>query len=257
MRTLRRGTTTEGPVPVRPTAAGRPGALFSFESIQVRRSGSLLLDIDYAAIPCAGATAIVGPSGSGKSTLLRLCNRLDVPTAGTVCLRGQDLASIDPLALRREVAMVFQQPIALPGTVAANLLEADPQLDPDGLAAALAQVGLSPALADRPAEQLSGGERQRLALARSLATKPSVILLDEATSALDPANTGRVEELVAGLVADGIHAVWVSHDLDALERIADHVVVMIDGAIAQQGPLAVVRARPTPAVAQFFEGRAA
>ena len=231
--------------------------LFELDGVVVERGGTQVLAVDHVEIPCTGTTAIVGPSGSGKSTLLRLCNRLEVPVAGTVRFHGTDLADLDPLALRREVAMVFQQPVSLPGTVEDNLRAADPDLGADAARAALDRVGLAPDLLGRDAEQLSGGERQRLALARSLATDPGVVLLDEATSALDPANATRIEELVAGLTADGIHAVWVSHDLDALERIADHVVVVIDGRIAQQGPLAAVRREPVPPVERFFTGEAA
>lgn len=254
---LGRRSAHEATAPVAHHLRHEAGALFELDGVTVERDGRRVLDLDRVEIPCTGATAIVGPSGSGKSTLLRLCNRLDVPTTGTVRFHGCDLAAMDPLALRREVAMVFQQPVALPGSVADNLRAGQPALTDDEVARALARVGLAPDLAERPATQLSGGERQRIALARSLATGPSVVLLDEATSALDPASAAQVEDLVRGLTASGIRAVWVSHDLEALERIADHVIVLIDGRIAQHGPVGAVRSRPEPAVARFLDGEAA
>jgi putative ABC transport system ATP-binding protein len=228
--------------------------LFEFDDVTVVRGQQEVLRIDHLALAHRGSTAIVGPSGSGKSTLLRLCNRLEQPASGTVRFHGSDVARMDPQELRREVAMVFQQPVALPGTVADNVRAADPAISDDALRAALDRVGLPADLARRDAGELSGGERQRVALARSLATDPSVVLLDEATSALDPANAARIEELVAGLVAHGIHAVWVSHDLDELDRIADHVLVVISGRVAQHGPLEQVRRAPDPEVDRFLRG---
>lgn len=220
----------------------------------VERSGRRVLDLAHAAIPSGCPTAIVGPSGSGKSTLLRLCNRLEAPTAGTVCYLGDDLATLDPTVLRRAVAMVFQQPVALEGTVADNLRYADPDLRAGEIEGALVSVGLPSDLGDRPAQELSGGERQRLALARSLMTDPAVVLLDEVTSAFDPTNAARIERLVAGL-DDGITAVWVTHDVEQLRRVADHVIVVVDGEVAQSGPVEQVLAAPVAPVQAFLEGK--
>lgn len=231
-----------------------PAALFSFDGVRVERGDRTVLDLDHAVIPIDGATAIIGPSGSGKSTLLRLCNRLEAPTAGTIRYRGNDLAAMEPTELRRRVAMVFQQPVALGGTAADNLREADPTLDVDRIEDALLRVGLSAALACRPARDLSGGERQRLGLARSLTTHPDVVLLDEATSALDPGNAARIEDLVAGLSIDGITPIWVTHDLDQLRRIARNVLVVVAGKVVQHGLVEDVLARPIPEVDQFLRG---
>jgi ABC-type iron transport system FetAB ATPase subunit len=167
---------------------------------------------------------------------------------------GQDLDTIDPLELRRNVAMVFQQPVALPGTVADNLREVDPTLDAAALADALTAVGLSDQIADRPAGELSVGEMQRVALARSLMTDPQVVLLDEATSALDGPNVSRVEELVAGLRERGVVSIWVTHDLEQVMRIAEQVLVVIDGTVVQQGPVGEVLAQPAPEAAAFVRG---
>lgn len=252
---LRRGRGRHAPVPSAPPEHDAAnGELFRFDEVAVERGGRQVLAIPGAAIPHIGSTAIIGPSGSGKSTLLRLCNRLEAPTSGAVSFFGEDLAGMDSTALRRRVAMVFQEPTALEGTVADNLRQGAPDLDAAGVDLALGRVGLDSDLAGRLADELSGGERQRLGLARSLTTRPAVLLLDEITSALDPTNAGRIEELIADLIADGIHAIWVTHDLDQLRRVARHVIVVIDGEIVQQGPVAAVLAAPQPAVQAFLDG---
>nr|MBA3748413.1 ATP-binding cassette domain-containing protein [Solirubrobacterales bacterium] len=92
-------------------------ALFDFASVRVGPEGARRLDGLDAQLPDAGLVVVAGPSGSGKSTLLRLCNRLEVASAGSVRHRGTDITERDPLELRREVAMVFQRPVTFAGTV--------------------------------------------------------------------------------------------------------------------------------------------
>jgi putative ABC transport system ATP-binding protein len=175
---------------------------------------------------------LVGPSGAGKSTLLRLCNRLDVPTSGRVLFRGDDVAGLDPLALRRRVGMVFQRPTPFPGTVMENLRVAEPDLGVDDAVVVLERVRLEPDLLDRPATELSGGEAQRVCLARTLVTQPEVVLMDEPTSSVDRAARLALESLARDLVHDGVSVLWVTHDLDQMRRVADQVVVVIAGRIA-------------------------
>lgn len=106
-------------IPIVPTV---DGVLFEFRDVTVAGTdGSARIDQLDAVIPDHGVTVIAGPSGSGKSTMLRLCNRLEAATSGTVLYRGLPIEQTDPLELRREVAMVFQSAIALPGSVADNL----------------------------------------------------------------------------------------------------------------------------------------
>ena len=250
---LRASPTVEPrPEPPRPPDGTAP--LFSVDGVRVVRAGRQVLDIDHAAIPDRTATGIVGPSGAGKSTLLRLCNRLESPSAGLVCFRGGDLAATDPLRHRREVAMVFQQPVALPGTVADNLRAADPTLDDAAVAAGLDAVGLPAEFATRIADELSGGERQRVSLARSMTTRPRVLLLDEATSALDTTSAMRIEHQVGSLASRGITPIWVSHDIEQVRRVAAHVLVIIEGRVAQAGPIDEVLGAPRPEVRSFIEG---
>lgn len=236
------------------TGVGAP-PLFEFEEVAVRRHGRTLLAGATGSVAAEGVTVVVGPSGAGKSTLLRLCNRLEAASAGVVRYRGGDVARRDPPGLRREVGMVFQRPTPLPGTVAANLRAGAPGADEGEVAAALAEVGLD-GLGPRPAADLSGGETQRMCLARTLLTRPRTVLFDEPTSALDPAAARAVERLATGLARRGTPVVWVSHDLGQVRRLADHVVVLLDGRVAQAGPSDEVLGRPVPAVRRFLAGGA-
>lgn len=212
--------------------------LFAFEGVGVERDGTRVLADVTVDVPASGVTVFVGPSGAGKSTLLRCGNRLEVPTSGTVRFRGDDLATLDPLAHRRRVAMVFQAPTPFPGTVAANLRAVATDLSDDEAGALLDRVGLDRALLDRRADALSGGEAQRMVVARALTTRPEVLLADEPTSALDGPNTRRLEELARDLADDGLPVLWVTHDLDQVDRLADHLVVLEAGRVTWSGPAA-------------------
>ena len=194
-------------------------------------------------VPDGRLVALTGPSGSGKSTLLRLCNRLEVPTTGSVSFRQVPLDQVDPLELRRRVGMVFQRPTPFAGTVLANLRVADPDLGAPDAVDRCRRVGLDPDLLDRDASTLSGGEAQRMCLARSLCTGPEVLPGDEPTSALDPASRDAVESLVRGLVADGIAVLWVSHDPEQIRRLADTVVHVREGCVAEVVHLRTVGGR--------------
>lgn len=209
--------------------------LFAFEGVRLVVDGATVLDGVDARIPDEGLTAIVGPSGSGKSTLLRLCNRLEVPTGGQVRFRGDDLADLDPLRLRRRVGMVFQRPTLFPGTVADNLAVARPGLREDEAGDALHRAGLDRSFLDRTADDLSGGEAQRACLARTLVTEPEVLLMDEPTSALDQDNTHVLERLGRDLADAGVPVLWVTHDPHQVDRIADRRLVMATGRVVPTG----------------------
>ncbi|BBZ47194.1 ABC transporter ATP-binding protein [Mycobacterium parmense] len=199
-------------------------SVFDFIDVVVEREGVRALDGLTATIPAQGVTAVFGPSGSGKSTLLRLCNRLEVPTSGRVMFRGTDIVEIDPLVLRRRVGMCFQRPTPFPGTVADNLRAADPAASAERMRDTLARVALTGSWLDRDAGALSGGEAQRMCLARTLMARPEVLLLDEPTSAVDAEAAEVIERAVRELAADGIPALWVSHDASQVGRAADRVL---------------------------------
>jgi putative ABC transport system ATP-binding protein len=197
-------------------------------------------------------TVVAGPSGAGKTTLLRLCNRLERPTAGRVLFRGEDVARLDPLALRRRIGMVFQRPTPFAGTVRENLRVAVPVLDDRAAAATLERVELDGDLLDRPAHDLSGGEAQRMCLARALVLHPEVLLMDEPTSSVDPRARLALERLGRDLARSEVPIVWVTHDLAQMRRLADHLLVLAAGRIEYSGPTGGLTAGATPAVRAFL-----
>ena len=154
--------------------------LFSFRDVTLDSGGHRILDGVTMDIPAGGITAITGPSGSGKSTVLRCCNLLESPTSGRITYRGDDLVDADPLALRRDVAMVFQRPTVFPGTALDNLRAGAPELTEDEAAALLAEVGLDAGMLHREADHFSGGEAS--AVLESLVSTRS----EEHTSELQP-----------------------------------------------------------------------
>lgn len=206
-----------------------------------RRIGERVLVQDVSLQVSAGEIlAIVGPSGAGKSSFLRLLNRLDEPTSGTALLKAIDYRSIAPQELRRLIGMVMQTAYLFPGTVSANIAFGPKQrgeiLAPDRIAPLLQRVGL-PGFADRHVSNLSGGEAQRVALARTLANKPEVLLLDEPTSALDEASVRGIEDLILGIVAERqMTCVMVTHNRAQAVRLAGRTMVMEAGRLVAVGP---------------------
>ena len=207
------------------------------------------VSVELAAGRC---TAIVGPSGAGKSTLLRLLNRMDDPSAGRVLFQGKPIDSYDVLELRRRVGLVQQSPVLLTDHVRDELRVGDTGVDDDRAVALLADVGLSPEFLARDTAGLSGGEAQRLCVARALSVRPEALLLDEPTSALDAFAARAVENALADLVHRGLTTVLVSHDLEQARRLADDVVVLVGGQVADAGPAARVYADPATAQARHF-----
>lgn len=228
--------------------------LFRLQGVSTGHAGDRILQDVSLELPGGGITCIAGPSGAGKTSLLRLLNRLDAPSSGTIWFRGTELSEVDPLQLRRQVAMVFQRPPTFPGSVLDNLRVADPDLDREEAVAALSQVDLvGDSIVEREADTLSGGEAQRMCLARALLTRPQVLLADEPTSSLDQAATRALESLISSLASAGISVILVSHDLGQLERMADRVVVLGQGRVLANESLDAVRRSRDPAVTQAIQ----
>ncbi len=183
-------------------------------------------------VPEGEITCVVGPSGAGKSTLLRAVNRLIEPTEGEVYLAGTPTSEIDPLELRRRIGMVFQLPALFGETVEDAVLyglrlRGGKKADAGEL---LEKVGLDPSLKERDPQDLSVGQQQRVSVARALALDPEVLLMDEPTSSLDEAARRRVEDLTQELnERSGLTILLVSHDLSQVERVADRVVLLVEG----------------------------
>lgn len=207
-------------------------------------------------------TVIIGPSGGGKSSLIRLINRLAEASAGTISVGGVDIEAVDPLQLRRSVALVPQKPFMFEGTVLANLQrsflyshEPPPDRDSAEVRRALELARLEPDLLERDARSLSVGQQQRVSLARVLITRPKVLLLDEPTSALDR----RTADALAGTLLDicrsqGLTVILVTHDLRLAQRVADYCVYLEGGRILEEGRAADLLARPaTVELRRFLE----
>jgi ABC-type bacteriocin/lantibiotic exporter with double-glycine peptidase domain len=185
--------------------------------------------------------AIVGPSGSGKSTLARLLLGMHLPTSGSIRFDGCELKELDLQKVRGQMGVVLQETFLFDDTVQANLCLGDEKLPLEKLriaarAACMHDVieGMPEGYATRVGENgsfLSGGQRQRLALARALATEPSILLLDEATSALDLETERQVHANLASL---GCTRILIAHRL-ATVRDADHILVLHGGRILQEG----------------------
>ncbi|TDJ49547.1 MAG: phosphate ABC transporter ATP-binding protein [Nitrospina sp.] len=196
-------------------------------------------------------TALLGPSGSGKSTLLRTLCRLNdrIPgfkIQGEVRILGQEIhqPEVNVYELRKKVGMVFQKPCIFPKTILENVLFGlkyhSPERHkefPDLAQQALVSAGLWREVKDRlqdSAPTLSQGQQQRLAIARTLAVQPEILLMDEPTSSLDPKATHAIEELMLSLKADHT-LVLVTHNLAQAERVSDDMICVDQGGICEQG----------------------
>jgi osmoprotectant transport system ATP-binding protein len=204
--------------------------------------------------------ALVGESGSGKTTLLRMVNRMVEPDAGRVLVGGDDVASVNVVALRRSIGYVPQEGGLLPhwrvlrnvALVPWLLLHADAD---DAARRALELVGLSADFAHRWPTQLSGGQRQRVAIARALAAQPRVLLLDEPFGALDAITRADLHDMFAALRARlHITTLLVTHDMREAALLADRIAVMRAGGIEQVATPSELFAQPaTEYVARLVE----
>ncbi|NPD16057.1 amino acid ABC transporter ATP-binding protein [Xinfangfangia sp. D13-10-4-6] len=194
-------------------------------------------------------TAVIGASGSGKSTALRCVNALETINSGEITVCGHKIhdPALDRRALRRDVGIVFQSYNLFPHlTVEQNIMLAPRSVkklsksDARALAhEVLEKVGLADKAESYP-EQLSGGQAQRVAIARSLAMKPKLMLFDEVTSALDPQLTGEVLRVMEDLARGGMSMVLVTHEMAFARRVANKVVFMHKGKVQEEGPGAML-----------------
>ena len=195
---------------------------------------------------------VIGPSGSGKSTMLRCINYLEIPTSGQIWVDGEKINPQTNLnRIRAEVGMVFQhfnlfdnktvlENLTLAPLLVRKLSKADAEKKALEL---LERVGLRDK-ADAYPNSLSGGQMQRVAIARSLAMNPKVMLFDEPTSALDPEMVKEVLDVMKTLARDGMTMVVVTHEMGFAREVGDRLVFMDEGAIVEQGVPQAVFAQP-------------
>ncbi|HET7084123.1 MAG TPA: phosphate ABC transporter ATP-binding protein PstB [Rhizomicrobium sp.] len=216
-------------------------------------------------------TAFIGPSGCGKSTLLRAINRIfelypNQRAEGEILMDGENLLKVKDLnLLRARIGMVFQKPTPFPMSIYDNiafgikLYERIPRSEMDGrVEHALTRAALWGEVKDKlnaSGLSLSGGQQQRLCIARSVATRPEVILLDEPCSALDPISTAKIEELIEELVAD-YTIVIVTHNMQQASRASDYTAFMYLGELIEYGATEKIFTAPdNKRTEQYITGR--
>jgi tungstate transport system ATP-binding protein len=222
------------------------------KELRYRVGGKQLLeDINFTlqAGPCS---VVLGPNGAGKTLILRLCHGLLQPSGGSIEWCGPGA-----MHANRELAMVFQRPLLLRRSVAANVdyplrLRGIPRRERTSRSErVLAATGLD-VLADRGARSLSVGEQQRLALARAWALRPQVLLLDEPAASLDPTASRALESAIRAIREDGTKIVMTTHDMAQARRMANEVLFLHRGRLLEQTPAVKFFESPASAEAQAF-----
>lgn len=228
------------------------------------QSGQIIQALDGVSLHVAPGEifGVVGPSGAGKSTLIRCVNLLERPTEGSIVVNGQELTSLPDAGLRRarqQIGMVFQHFNLLSSrTVAGNvalpleITSCEKSRRQAKVEELLDLVGLSDKANAYPA-QLSGGQKQRVGIARALATEPRVLLSDEATSALDPQTTISILNLLKDLNRRlGLTILLITHEMEVVKQICDHVAILSDGRIVEEGPVHELIVDPDSRLSQAF-----
>ncbi|MCW2747101.1 MAG: transporter ATP-binding protein [Nocardioidaceae bacterium] len=214
-------------------------------------------------LPSRTTTVFVGSSGCGKTTLLRMVNRMVEPTSGSIAIDDADIASRNPVELRRSIGYVMQHAGLLPhrkvidNVATVLLLNGVPKKEAHRRSAEMMEiVGLDPSLAGRYPSQLSGGQQQRVGVARGLVTDPNILLMDEPFGAVDPIVRAELQQELLRLQRDlDKTIVFVTHDIDEAFLLGDQVVILQKGGrIAQVGSPADILAKPANDFVRNFVG---
>ena len=207
------------------------------------------------------SVAVIGSSGSGKSTVLRCINRLIEPTEGAIELRGEQIntPSANVNEVRSRIGMVFQSfelfsHLKVLDNVTLGLRHVRGMSKSEAEEVALdvlKRVDMLERIEAYPGN-LSGGQKQRVAIARALAMKPEVILFDEPTSALDPELIGSVLQTIRGLSDEGMTMVIVTHEINFARDVADRIVYLDQGKVAEEGPSSIINQPKTERLQRFL-----
>lgn len=204
-------------------------------------------------VPSRQITVLVGSSGSGKTTLLRMVNRMVEPDGGRVLIDGVDVATLNPVSLRRSIGYVMQQIGLLPHKSAYQNVELVARISGQSREQAAASasemlelVGLDAQQVGRYPAELSGGQQQRVGVARALSVKPNILLMDEPFAAVDPIVRAELQQELKRIQrALGVTVLFVTHDRDEALALADQLVVLeTGGIIAQAGTPQEIVSKP-------------
>lgn len=236
------------------------GARVELRDVVVRRGGRAVLDGVSLTVEPDELLVVIGPSGAGKSTLLGAINRLIELDGGSIAIDGRDVREGPPHELRRQIGYCFQALGLFPHLtvrdnigVTPSLLGWDRARIDARVDALLAQMHLDAEHAARLPSELSGGQAQRVAVARSLAADPPLLLLDEPFGALDPETRARLQEELARVQRElRVTAIMVSHDLAEALLLATRIAVVVGGKIAAHGPPAELVQCEVPEVAALI-----
>ena len=218
--------------------------MIEIENVSKRWGESVALDGVSLSIAAGQFVVLVGESGSGKTTTLELVNRTEEPTSGRVLVSGTDVASVDPIELRRSMGTVFQRFLLFPHLTVAENVGLVPRLSgwqPERTAARvrslLELVDLEPSTyAQRMPRELSGGQQQRVGVARALAAEPKILLMDEPFGALDPITRDGLSRECRRLHDElSLTTLMVTHDMTEALLLADRIVVLHRGRVLQVG----------------------
>ena len=207
------------------------------------------------------SVAVIGSSGSGKSTVLRCINRLIEPTEGAIELRGEQIntPSANVNEVRSRIGMVFQSfelfshlKVLDNVTLGLRHVRGLSKSEAEEVALdVLERVDMLERIEAYPGN-LSGGQKQRVAIARALAMKPEVILFDEPTSALDPELIGSVLQTIRGLADEGMTMVIVTHEINFARDVADRIVYLDQGKVAEEGPSSIINQPKSERLQRFL-----
>ena len=228
-----------------------------FKNIGYEIEGSKILNKVNGKIYQGKITTIIGPSGAGKSTLLSFINALNSPTEGDIFIDGHLINEYEAIKLRRKVQLVSQEATMINGTVKDNLelpltLQNRTMTDKEA-EGFLKDVDLPISFLNKDSKELSGGEKQKLSLARSLVTKPSVMLLDEVTSALDRSSVEAIESLLTLInKKHDVTMIWITHDVNQAIRMSDYIWVMMNGEVVEIGTSEEIRHNTNKKVKKFI-----